>query len=118
VAGTVAVTGPLTDTQLRASPVPVSGTVTVTPVDTSTAVVSSVSVGVVATTLKAANAARIRLIVFNESGVLFVKFGTAAASGDYTYRMTANSVLEIENYSGIVTGIKSSGTSNVQVTEI
>ena len=114
----IPVTGPLTDAELRATPVPVSGALTITPATTATAVVTSVPVSTTVATLKAANAARLNLIVFNETGILFVKLGTGASSSDYTYRLTANTTLEIDEYTGIVTGTKSAGTSNAQVTEL
>lgn len=114
ISGSVAVTGPLTDAQLRATPVPVSSTPTVT----GTATVTSVSVSTTVATLQAANAARLKLLVFNEAGTLFVKLGSAATSADYTFRLTANTTLEIDTYTGIVTAIKASGTSNAQVTEL
>ena len=114
VGGTVAVTGPLTDTQLRASPVPVSFSSAAT-----TPTVTSVSVGTSTVTLAAANSARQKLIIFNESGTLFVKLGTAASGSDYTYRLTANTLLEIDfAQTAAVTAIKASGTSNVQVTSL
>lgn len=119
VSGTVTVANPgLTDTQLRATPVPISGTVTTTSVTAATATVNSVSVGVSATTLLVANVARKGAVVFNESGTLYVKFGSAASSTSYTYRLTANTVLELDVYTGIITAIKASGTSNVLVTEL
>lgn len=126
----VPVSGPLTDTQLRASPVPVSGPLTdtqlrATPVPVSfssaatTPTVTSVSVGTSAVTLAAANSARQKLIIFNESGTLFVKLGAAASGSDYTYRLTANTLLEIDfAQTAAVTAIKASGTSNVQVTSL
>lgn len=114
ITGSVAVTGPLTDTQLRATPVPVSFSSGAT-----TPTVTSVSVGTSTTTLAAANSARQKLIIFNESGTLFVKLGTAASGSDYTYRLTANTLLEIDfAQTAAVTAIKASGTSNVQVTSL
>lgn len=117
------VSGPLTDTQLRATPVPISGTVTATvsPLTASAATVTSVSVTAASTTLSASTPARKGIIIFNETGTLFVKFGTAASSTSYTYRLTANTVLELTDgciYTGLITAIKASGTSNVLVTEL
>lgn len=114
----VPVSGPLTDTQLRATPVPISGTVTVG-APTTLATVTSVAVtNAAAATLSASNAAKKRVVVFNEAGTLYVKLGTAASDTSYTYRLTANTSLEIEEYAGIVTARKASGTTNVLVTEI
>lgn len=118
VGGSVAVTGPLTDTQLRATPVPVSGTFTSG--STGTATVTSVSVGNgAAVTLSASNSAKQGVIIYNEGGTLFVKLGTTASSTSYSYTLTTNSTLEIPSqYYGIVTARKNSGTTNVLVTEI
>lgn len=162
VIGTVPVSGPLTDTELRATPVPVSGTVsvsepvsvddnggsltvdgsvsvsnfpTVQPVDdnggsltvdgsvtavpekNATATVTSVSVSPTVATLASANSARIKLIIHNVTGTLYVKLGTGASSSDFSYRLTANDRVEIEQYTGAVTGTKGSGTSAALVTE-
>jgi hypothetical protein len=115
IAASVAVTGPLTDTQLRATPVPVS----VASVGTGTATVSRVSVtNTAATTLSASNSAKSRVILYNEGGTLYVKFGSTASNTDYTYTLTANSTLEIDGYYGIITARKNSGTTFVQVTEV
>lgn len=122
------VSGPLTDTELRATPVPVSGPLTdtqlrATPVPvvqgaSTLATVTNVSVGVSSVTLSASNAAKTKVIVHNETGTLFVKLGSAASSASYSYRLTANTVAEISGYSGIITAIKASGTTPVLVTEI
>lgn len=109
-----AVTGPLTDTQLRASPVPV----TVSGSGTGTATVTNVSVSPTVTTLSASNAAKTKVVLYNEAGTLYVKLGTGASSSSYSYKLTANAVLEIDGYYGIVTGTKASGTSACLVTEI
>jgi hypothetical protein len=174
------VLGPLTDAELRATPVPVSGTVTANAgtgpfpvsdnggsltVDGSVTVnatdldirdlthvsdsvkigdgtdllavnndgsinvsfstaavtptVSRVSVSTAATTLLAADSNRKRVILFNEAGTLYVKIGTGASSTDYSYRLTANTYLEIGfAQSAAITAIKASGTSDVQVTAL
>lgn len=118
---TQAVTGPLTDAQLRATPVPVSGTVAVSNfpgASTATATVTNLSVGVTVSTLSASNAAKTKVIIWNETGTLYVKLGTLASSTSYSYRLTANMSLEVEGYHGVISGIKASGTTSVLVTEI
>lgn len=92
--------------------------VTFTPTVTTLATVTSVSVSTTVATLSASNAAKTKVIVYNEAGTLFVKLGSGATSASYSYRLTANSTLEIEGYAGIVTGIKSAGTTNALVTEV
>lgn len=84
-----------------------------------TATVAAVSVTPsAAATLASSNVNRVKLIVFNETGTLFVKLGTAASLSLYSYKLTAGATLEIEQYSGAVTAIKQSGTSNALVTEL
>lgn len=82
------------------------------------ATVTSVSVSTTVATLSASNAAKTRVIVYNEGGTLFVKLGAGATSASYSYRLTANTALEIEGYYGIITGIKQTGTTNALVTEV
>lgn len=134
VSGTVTATGPLTDTQLRATPVPVSGTVTATgpltdtqlratPVPVSsgslaTAVVTSVTVSTTVATVLASVSTRSKFVLHNEAGTLFVKLGTGATASDYSARLTANTAWEFSGYSGVVTAIKSAGTTNLQVTSV
>lgn len=86
--------------------------------NTTLATVNSVSVSTTVATLSASNAAKTGVIVFNEAGTLFVKLGAGATSASYTYRLTANTALEINGYAGIVTGIKQSGTTAALVTEV
>lgn len=82
------------------------------------ATVTRVAVSTTAADLAVANASRIKLIIHNETGTLFVKFGSAASSADYTYRMTANTTLEVAQYTGVVSAIKATGSSFAQVTEL
>lgn len=110
--GSLTVDGPLTNTELRATPVPVSeGGV-------GSATVTRVTVNTTAVTLAASNSSRRRLVVHNETGTLFVKYGTSASATDYTWRLTANTVVEIIGFTGEVTAIKATGSSFAQVTEI
>lgn len=117
ISGTVTATGPLTDAELRATPVPISGTVSVGAAS-SIATVTNVSVGTSSVTVSASNAAKTKVIVHNETGTLFVKLGSTASSTSYSYRLTANSTVEINGYTGIVTAIKATGTTPVLITEV
>lgn len=147
----IGVTGPLTDTELRATPVPISGTVTATPTGTqdvnvtatvgltdaqlratpvpisgtvsigaspSIATVTPVAVSTTVTTLSSSNAAKTKVIIHNETGTLYVKLGTGASGSSYTYRLTANSVVEISGYTGEITGTKQTGSTTALVTEV
>lgn len=121
------------------NPVPVNGTVNIgtmpeveisndagNPIPVYTAMVagtptvSRVSVGpVTPVTLAAADPLRTHVIIHNETGTLFVKLGPTASSTDYTYRLVANSLLDIDfNQDAAVTAIKGAGTTDVQVTLI
>ena len=84
---------------------------------TGTATVTNVSVSTTVATLSASNAAKTKVVVYNETGTLFVKLGTGATAASYSYRLTANTVLEVTGYHGVITGIKLSGTSAALVTE-
>jgi hypothetical protein len=102
---------------------PISGSITVLnfPSPSTVANVNRVTVGTTVVTLLAANVNRKRAIIFNEVGTLRVKLGANASLTDYTYEILAsagNNRQDIDNYSGIITGIKVSGTTAVQVTEI
>lgn len=153
----IGVTGPLTDTELRATPVQVAwttsqevhqtdktqfevnanlkvedvdvtaanpvpteiiGTVATTVGGTALATVTTVAVSTTVATLSASNAAKSKVIIHNEGGTLYVKLGTGATSSNYSYRLTANSVVEIVGYTGEITAIKQTGTTNAQVTEV
>lgn len=108
-------------TMANSTPIVIASDQTAIPVTqggAAVATVSTVIVSIVVATLSASNAAKTKVIVFNETGTLYVKLGAAATSADYSYRLTANSTLEIDGYYGIVTGIKQSGTTNAQVTEV
>jgi hypothetical protein len=84
-----------------------------------TATVTAVSVtAAVAASLAASNVNRVKLVVFNETGTLFVKLGSSASTALYSYKITAGATLEIGQYTGIVSAIKLSGTSNVLVTDL
>jgi hypothetical protein len=109
----VAVSGPVTDTQLRASSIPVSdrGSVGQATVTTFTSTSSLV--------LMASNSARKLLTVFNEgAGILYLLYGAGTATtANYSVRIGSGDYLEIEKYTGAVTGIFGT-TGTARVTEI
>jgi hypothetical protein len=55
-------------------------------------------------------------VVHNESGVLFVGFGTSVSTSVYSYRLVGNTTLEVSGYIGSLSGIKASGQGRVNVT--
>lgn len=112
ISGTV--TGPLTDTQLRATPVPVSST----PVVSNSATITRVATSTTAVTALASNASRKKAIIATETGSTYVAFGATATSTNYTYLLSANSTLEIPTWTGSISVIRSAGSGNIQVTEL
>lgn len=72
-------------------------------------------------TLKAANASRRGLTIFNDSeAVLYVKFGATASASSFTVKIAAGGYYEmpLPIYVGIVDGIWASANGNARVTEL
>lgn len=83
------------------------------------ATTSTVALSTTVATLSASNSAKTQVIVHNDSGsVIYVKLGSGATTTDFSYRLTAQSTLEINGYYGIVTAIRAAGTSDARVTEV
>jgi hypothetical protein len=117
-----AVTGPLTDTELRAADVKVTldGEM-VRPILPSTATVSQVASSASSVTLKASNASRMGLIIFNDStAALYVKFGETASTTDFTVKILAGGYFELPFpcYTGKVDGIWAAANGYAYVTEM
>jgi hypothetical protein len=115
VTGSVAVTGPLTDTQLRATPVPTLAS------KPSVVTRTSVAGAIVDTLILVANANRYGATVYNDSSaVLYLALGTTAASAtDYTVQMVANAYYEVPfSYTGQIRGIWSAATGTARVGEV
>lgn len=113
VSGTVAATQ-------GTSPWVVSGTVSTTPSSGSSATIAQVSVTTSNITVLAANANRKKAIVMMPTvGTLYLAFGATASATIFTYKVTSNNtVIEVSNYTGAISGITASGTTLVNVTEI
>jgi len=78
-----------------------------------------VTITAVSTIIAPSDLNALKRIVFNNSGsVIFVKLGEAATTSSFTYRLTANTGIEIFNYTGIISAVRGSGTSPVIVTTI
>ncbi len=115
----VPVSGPLTDAQLRATPVPVSGTVSTSNVTSNSATIAQVTATTTNSTLLAANANRKKVIVFVASAIVYLKFGATASATSFTYKITGNNtILEIPVWTGQIDVITSAGTSVITVTEL
>jgi hypothetical protein len=114
VSGTVTATGPLTDSQLRATPVPVSTTPSVSTVSTVSVVNLPASTN---TTLLAANANRRAAIIVVAKASTYIKFGSTASATSYTYKTaTANTVIETEIWTGVIDAFGPSG--EIAITEL
>lgn len=87
----------------------------------STATITSVPSSASSVTLLAANVARRRMIIVNESSkTLFVAFAATATAAAYTVSVSGNSTYQglLDDYTGIVTGIWSAVNGNARVTEV
>lgn len=110
------VSGTVSATQ-GTSPWVISGSVTVGLA--STATITRVATSTTAVQLLAANVNRKKLIITTETGTSnFVAFGSVATATNYTYLLGATATLEEQYWTGSVSLIRSSGTGNVQVTEL
>ena len=97
------------------------GTVTAAEPQPASSSVSRVAVTAANITLASSNTSRKGLVVYNESGTVYIKLGTTASSTDYTYRLTSDQSLELPFpiYTGRIDAIRSAaGTSQNQVTEL
>ncbi len=118
VASTVINSGSLTG--LLVGGVPVAGS---NPVPTkeirSTATVTSLTASVTSQMLKASNTARLGLSVFNDStSQMFLKYGSAATSNDYSVRLMPEDYLEVPyGYTGQVDALWFSATGSARITE-
>lgn len=114
------VSGPLTDAQLRATPVPISGTVSTAQVLSNSANITRVATSTSSVLLLAANANRKRLIIYIESGAgtSFIALAATAAANAYTFAAVSSTSVDLSGYTGVVSLIRSTGTSNVQITEL
>ncbi len=58
------------------------------------------------------------LFIHNSAGYLFVRLGGNASVSDYTFRLSPNSTLSLDDWGGAVTAIKQAGSSYIMFTEI
>jgi hypothetical protein len=132
ITGSVAVTGPLTDAQLRASAVPVSltsttvtGTVATKETRSATNTTATVAGSATVVTLIASNANRLGATIYNDSSaILYMKLGATASISDFTAVLapltsSVGGYYEVPfGYTGIITGIWASATGNARVGEL
>jgi hypothetical protein len=117
----IPVTGPLTDAQLRATPVPVSGTVTANPTNPSANARTSVPGAAADTLILASNANRKGATIFNDStAILYLALGSVAASlTNFTVKMVTDAYYEVPfGYTGEIRGIWASAAGNARVGEL
>jgi len=111
----------LTDAQLRATPVPVSGTVTALLGRGATGTETNVAASATNVTLLASNANRLGAACFNDStSALYLKLGATASATSFTVKVFAGGYYEIPVpvYTGIIDGLWDSATGSARVTEI
>ena len=126
VSGTVTantgLTQPLTDTQLRASAVPVSiaATVAVKEVRSATPSQTSPSVTNSNTSILASNSNRLGATIYNEgAAICYMILGSTATTTSYTIQLQVGSYYELPfAYTGAIAGITSAGTAQLRVTEL
>ncbi len=111
------VSGPLTDLQLRATPVPVSTTPVVSGSATVTPVILTANTNA---TLLAANPNRVGITLFVPSSPCYLKFGATASSTSFSIKVTANNTQlfadDFKNYAGRIDILSQNGQT-VLVTE-
>lgn len=114
------VAGPLTDTQLRAATVPISGSITAAVAAAATATLSNVATSTTSATLLASNSARLGAIIHNDADAdLLVKLGTTASATSYTKRLKPQETWEvILRYTGRIDGILESSSGASRATEL
>jgi hypothetical protein len=118
VSGSVS-TGGLTDSQLRATPVPISGTVTTTPSTASSSTITQVTSTGANQILLAANANRKKAILFFSSGIWNVKLGVGASATSRTLQVSTGSFfLEVPTYTGQIDAACTTAGKLVDVTEL
>lgn len=84
----------------------------------SSSTLSSVSGSASSVTILAANTARIRASVANNStAILYIAEGATTSATAYTYKLNTDDILIVDDYTGILSGIWASATGNAQVTE-
>lgn len=101
------------------NPLPVSGTVTTAAPVSNSATVTRVATTTTSGVALASNASRKRAVIATETGTTYILFGAGTASAtNYTYALSANSVLEIPLWTGAIQVVRSAGSGNIQVTEM
>lgn len=102
-------------------PVTVDGTITSTDARPATSVLASVAASVSSVVLRAANAARLGLTIFNDStAILYLAFAATATTSAYTVKIGPGDYYELPRpvYTGDISGIWSAANGNARVTAV
>jgi len=119
ISGTVTASGPLTDTQLRATPVPISGSVSTTPLSASSSTVTQITSTGANQTLLASNASRKMAIFFFSSGIWNIKLGIGASATSRSYNVSSgNTTLTVTTWTGQIDAACTTAGKLVDVTEL
>jgi hypothetical protein len=95
------------------------GSRVVTSTRAGTATLNNIAGNASSVTLQAANAARLAVVVVNDStAILYVKYGSTASSTSFSFLLQPGETLREALYTGIVTGVWASATGNARVTEL
>lgn len=85
----------------------------------STGTVAAVATGTTVATLQASASTRTKIIIVNDSASdLYIKYGNAASSTDYTVKLGPGLTWTEDRYFGIVTGTLASGSGTARVTQV
>lgn len=87
----------------------------------STASVATVSASATAVTVLVSNALRKGFIIYNDSTeIVYIKFGSSAATNDFTFKLFPESAYEHTNnlYTGVITAIWVNAVGVLEVTEM
>lgn len=84
-----------------------------------TSTLTNVAASASSTTVLAANAARLRAWLYNDSTIpVNIKFGATASATSFTKRMAQDEFFVVEGYTGRIDGIWDSASGNMRVTEL
>lgn len=115
----IPVSGPLTDAQLRATPVAISGSVSTTPSSASSSAVTQITSTGSNQTLLASNVNRKKAIFFFSSGIWNIKLGVGASATSRTYNVSSgNTTLEVSVWTGQIDAACTTSGKLVDVTEL
>jgi hypothetical protein len=83
------------------------------------AVVTSVAGSATVVDVLASNVNRISCVINNDStAILYLKYGSGAATTSYTHKLTQDDSVIVDDYNGLITGIWASATGDARVTEV